>query len=444
MKGFIGLSGAILTQVYLALYAPNKESFLLMVSWLPALVAFIVMPLIHPLPRLQEPSEQYNLLVVLAGGVGLAFFLFGASLLGQVFTVSWKVNLFVSFGILVFLAVPVVIAVKQEWEKSPEVVEIEGQQQTTSGGEVSLLAEESPSITDMGSFLGSRNLKLRGKVGVETGKESQIEFPQSGAVEEEEGYQRSPKITKPQRGEDHNLLQALVTLDFWLIYVAMTFASGSGLTAINNLGQIGKSLGYKQSEIGVFVSLMSIWNFLGRVGGGFISEYYVREQGTPRPIFMAITQGIMALGHGLFAWAFPGSVYIGSALVGLCYGAQWGIMPAVASELFGLRYFSTMYNWLTMTNPTGSFLLSVCVAGYLYDIEAEKQHHPNIIHGEALPCVGVECFRKTFLVMAFSCLSAMGASLWLSSLSKQLYTTEFQKRQQQRAGSTEERQPLAG
>jgi len=121
------------------------------------------------------------------------------------------------------------------------------------------------------------------------------------------------------------------------------------------------------------VSLMSIWNFLGRVGAGYVSEHFFQERGVPRPAFMVLTQGVMALGHLLFAAALPGSLYVGSVVVGLCYGAQWGLMPAVASEIFGLKHFGTLYNWLTITNPTGSYLLSVCVAGYLYDYEADKE-----------------------------------------------------------------------
>lgn len=43
---------------------------------------------------------------------------------------------------------------------------------------------------------------------------------------------------------------------------------------IDNLGQMSQSLGYDNTH--VFVSMISIWNFLGRVGGGFFSEIIVR------------------------------------------------------------------------------------------------------------------------------------------------------------------------
>lgn len=59
---------------------------------------------------------------------------------------------------------------------------------------------------------------------------------------------------------------------------------------------MGASLGAGES-IGAFVSLISIWSFLGRVAAGLVSEHYVRQSGTPRPVFSLITQATMAAGN---------------------------------------------------------------------------------------------------------------------------------------------------
>jgi len=75
------------------------------------------------------------------------------------------------------------------------------------------------------------------------------------------------------------------------------------------------------------MSLMSIWNFLGRVGGGYFSEIIVRERTHPRHIALTFAQIVMAAGHFLFAMAWPGTMYIASLLVGLGYGAHWVIVP---------------------------------------------------------------------------------------------------------------------
>lgn len=89
-----------------------------------------------------------------------------------------------------------------------------------------------------------------------------------------EGAVRVKRRRGPHRGEDFTLMQALIKADFWLIFFSLLLGSGSGLTVIDNLGQMSQSLGYDNTHI--FVSMISIWNFLGRVGGGFFSEIIVR------------------------------------------------------------------------------------------------------------------------------------------------------------------------
>jgi hypothetical protein len=78
----------------------------------------------------------------------------------------------------------------------------------------------------------------------------------------------------PQRGEDFTLTQALVEADFCLMFLSIILGCGSGLTMINNMGQICQSLG--DNNVNVYVSVISISNFLGRVGGGYFSEVIVR------------------------------------------------------------------------------------------------------------------------------------------------------------------------
>ena len=79
---------------------------------------------------------------------------------------------------------------------------------------------------------------------------------------------------RPRRGENFTLTQALIKADFLLIFTSLILASGSGITIVDNLGQITQSLGYTDSSI--FVGMISIWNFLGRVGGGYFSEIITR------------------------------------------------------------------------------------------------------------------------------------------------------------------------
>jgi MFS family permease len=71
--------------------------------------------------------------------------------------------------------------------------------------------------------------------------------------------------------------------------------------------------------------------------------------------------------------AWPGTMYVGTLLVGVGYGAHWAIVPAAASELFGVKNFGALYNFLTVANPAGSLVFSGVIASGIYDAEAASR-----------------------------------------------------------------------
>ncbi|KAH8483907.1 hypothetical protein H0E87_028354 [Populus deltoides] len=234
-------------------------------------------------------------------------------------------------------------------------------------------------------------------------------------------------------------MQALIKADFWLIFFSLLLGSGSGLTVIDNLGQMSQSLGYDNTHI--FVSMISIWNFLGRVGGGYFSEIIVRDYAYPRPVAMAIAQLVMAVGHVFFAFGWPGAMYIGTLLIGLGYGAPWAIVPAAASELFGLKKFGALYNFLTLANPAGSLVFSGLIASSIYDREAERQAHGNNYHihnggsffsgildlNEPSKCEGSICYFLTSMILSGFCVVAVVLSMILVHRTKIVYANLYGK-----------------
>ena len=117
---------------------------------------------------------------------------------------------------------------------------------------------------------------------VEDGGEGEIEKEAASADDCEDLKEREDsKVSRaPVLGQDHTLSEALVTIDFWLLFFTFLCGIGTGITAINNLGQIGEAQGF--TDVSLFISLISIWGFFGRIGAGAISEYYVKyESATP-------------------------------------------------------------------------------------------------------------------------------------------------------------------
>uniref|UniRef100_A0A0R0HXG0 Uncharacterized protein n=1 Tax=Glycine max TaxID=3847 RepID=A0A0R0HXG0_SOYBN len=228
----------------------------------------------------------------------------------------------------------------------------------------------------------------------------------------------------PKRGEDYTIFQALFSIDMLILFIATVFGVGGTLTALDNLGQIGNSLGYPKKSLTTFVSLVSIWNYLGRASSGFVSEYLLTKYKFPRPLLLTLVMLLSCVGHILIAFGIPNSLYFSSVIIGFCFGAIWPLMFAIISEIFGLKYYSTLYNFGAVASPVGSYILNVRVTGYLYDKEALKQLGVKGLirqKGKDLTCVGVQCYRMAFLIITASTLVGCVVSFILVLRTRNFY-----------------------
>ncbi|XP_062151651.1 protein NUCLEAR FUSION DEFECTIVE 4 isoform X3 [Alnus glutinosa] len=439
LKGFAGLGGAILTQIYAMIHSPDHASLIFMVAVGPAMVVIAVMFIVRPVGghRQVGPTDGISFTFIYSVCLLLAAYLMGVMLvedlvdLNHTFITIFTVILFIL--LLIPIAIPMSLSFCLEPRApeeetllcEPQKQELDRLRQDPSEVIFSELEDEKPKEVDLlpASERQKRIAQLQAKL---------FQAAAEGAV-------RVRRRRGPHRGEDFTLMQALIKADFWLIFFSLLLGSGSGLTVIDNLGQMSQSLGYDNTHI--FVSMISIWNFLGRIGGGYFSEVIVRDHAYPRPVAMAVAQLIMAVGHLLFAMGWPGAMHIGTLLIGLGYGAHWAIVPAAASELFGLKKFGALYNFLTLANPAGSLVFSGVIASSIYDHEAEKQAHQqlqqqqnwgSIFSGtfsvdEPLKCEGAICFYLTSLIMSGFCIIAFVLSMILVYRTKIVYAHLYGK-----------------
>jgi MFS family permease len=105
-------------------------------------------------------------------------------------------------------------------------------------------------------------------------------------------------------------------------------------------------------------------------------------------------------------------------ILGFCFGAQWPLLFAIISEVFGLKYYSTLYNFGAVASPVGSYILNVRVAGKMYDREALRQGGRK---GRDLTCIGVRCFREAFVIITGVTLLGALVSLVLAWRTREFY-----------------------
>ncbi|KAG8049389.1 hypothetical protein GUJ93_ZPchr0009g1728 [Zizania palustris] len=360
MKGFLGLSGAILVQVYHTFHiAPS--TFVLMLAILPTGITLLVMYFVD----VHSSHQRYNKKFIDAFSliaVTVAGYLMIVIICDRVFVISSAVQS-VCFVILLMLVLsPVAIAVRAQ-RSEPAKQEEE---------RIGLLEEESRAAVEQEQWSGKENL---------------------------------------------NLVQAMCKLNFWLLFVAMACGMGSGLATVNNMSQIGGSLGYTSKETSTLVSLWSIWNFSGRFGAGYLSDHFLRQRGVGRPFFIGATLAVMSLGHAVISSGLPAALYMGSVVVGLCYGCQWALMPSITSEIFGLHHFGTIFNVVAVASPVGSYILSVRLVGYIYDMESAAAPAPA-----PAACSGNHCFALSFIVMACVCLLGSAVAFLLFVRTRKFYS----------------------
>ncbi len=371
-QGCNGISGAILIQVYDTFYKGEPSTFILMLALLPTFVSLMLMLLVR-IYKSNTSDDKKHLNGFSAIALIIAGYLMIMIILENIFSLpSWARN-FTFILLLILLASPLGIAIKAQKEDSKR-------------------------------FLKTFNLESN-----DAAKDQAYHELPSG-----EGEVNAALDEKNLSDEEAmNLLQAMCTVNFWLLFIAMICGMGSTQAVINNLSQIGQSLNYTTVEMNNLVSLWSIWTCLGRVGSGYLSDYLLHTRGWTRPLLMAITLATVIIGHIVIASGFPGNLYVGSILMGICDGSQWSLMPTITSDIFGVRHMGTIFNTFGLGCPIGSYIFSVRVIGYIYDMEAGGEDHS---------CLGTRCFMISFFIMASLALLGFLFAIALFQRTKGFYT----------------------
>ncbi|MED6172688.1 hypothetical protein PIB30_052318 [Stylosanthes scabra] len=434
LKGFVGLSGAIWTQIVAMISFPDQASLIFVIAVGPAMVSCALMFIIRPVESFNKQSSRSSedgsgFMFIYSVCLLLAAYLMGVLILENMFNLDHNTITLIAIVLIILILLPIIVPIYMVFFTQPRNLDQESLLQPP----MQETRTSTPTRMEDDENRASSCRVEEDKAQKQTGETVKFQAKISRVISE--AVKKLKQKNGPHRGEDFTLSQALVKADFLIMFFSLVLGCGSGLTMINNMGQICQSLG--DNNVNVYISVISISNFLGRVGGGFFSEVIVRNFAYSRLVALAVVQGMMAVGLSYYAMGFVGQVYAVAISMGFGYGAHWSIAVAAASELFGLKNFGTLYNFLTVASPTGSLFLSGFVASKIYDYYAEQQAEqrrrsfksslnltlPYVARNEesSLVCEGNVCFSLTCIIFAVVCLFAAALSLILVRRTKKFY-----------------------
>jgi Nodulin-like len=254
LKGYIGLSAAVFTELYTGVLNDSSTKLLLLLTLGIPATCLLVMYFVRPCtPSLEDDSsERSHFIFVQIMSVLLGLYLLTSTVLDHVLGLNKSITYLLSGFVVLLILAPFAIPIKMTIypvNKKPNEV-LPSQEET-----LLVAAESETNITYLECDDDSVDVDIL-------------------LAEGEGAVQLNKKKRRPRRGEDFSFRQALVKADFWLLFVVYFFGVGSGVTVLNNLAQIGIAAGIDDTTI--LLSVFSFCNFSGRLGGGVVSEYFVR------------------------------------------------------------------------------------------------------------------------------------------------------------------------
>ena len=143
-------------------------------------------------------------------------------------------------------------------------------------------------------------------------------------------------------GRSYTPSEVLRTPQFWLLWLILFLNVTAGIFIISNAVPIYSDLtGATAATAGLIYGLLAVFNGLGRFFWGAISDRIGRNMAYT--LIFGIQVIVFFLMGGLHSLALVGFAF---AIVLLCYGGGFGVMPSFNADYFGTKFLGQNYGMI--------------------------------------------------------------------------------------------------
>jgi OFA family oxalate/formate antiporter-like MFS transporter len=199
----------------------------------------------------------------------------------------------------------------------------------------------------------------------------------------------APAPARAERRRDWSLGEALRSPRWWLLWSILALNVTAGAALLSVAAPLAREFtGADAAAAALFVGALSVFNGAGRVLWGAVSD----SVGRAPALF-----GMFALQAFAFAALAgagdPAALLVPAAIVAICFGGGFAVMPAFAADVFGPRNAGTVYGAMLTAWSAGATAGPVLIASVPYR-EALLAIAAGAAVGAALPVVAWAVERR--------------------------------------------------
>lgn len=156
-----------------------------------------------------------------------------------------------------------------------------------------------------------------------------------------EGWNPPAKTNSTSKVEDKNWKMMLKSGEFYLMLLLLMCGAFCGMMIIPNAKGIGLNLvGLDSTIAGIAVSVLALFNALGRICAGTVSDKIGRVNTLTIACCLSVVGMLLLFFTGTNSTAL---FFIGIAIIGICFGAFMGVYPGFTADQFGSKNNSVNY-----------------------------------------------------------------------------------------------------